>query len=109
MEDEGHLTSVVEQGKRIYTITAAGQQWLEEQGRDSATQMGGRRGGRGHEERSALRQRMMALMGGVQQVARHGTSEQIQEALAALDTATRQIYATLAGGRTDRVRDDGDR
>ena len=109
MEDEGHLTSVVEQGKRIYTITEAGQQWLGEQGRDSATHMGGRRGGRGHEERSALRQRMMALMGSIQQVARHGTSEQIQGVLAALDTATRQIYAILAGGRPDGAREDGDR
>ncbi|HYF61498.1 MAG TPA: hypothetical protein VD886_01710, partial [Herpetosiphonaceae bacterium] len=60
--------------------------------------MGGHRGhGKGHQERFALRQRMMAFMGGVQQVARHGTPEQLREVQSVLDSATQRIYAILAG------------
>jgi DNA-binding PadR family transcriptional regulator len=110
LEDEGLLTSVVEGGKRIYTITAAGQEQVAAQGNAAAGPMGGQRGRgeKGHEGRFALRQRIMALMGGVHQVARHGTPEQVREVQNVIESATQRVYAILAGVRPEDAPEERD-
>ncbi len=107
LEEEGRLTSEMIDGKRVYTITEDGRRLLDEhQQRQAAGGAGPRRHGfRGpgaapdlHE----LRQSAMALNASVMQVARHGTPDQVQEAMTLLDTVRREIYAILAKGDAER-------
>ncbi|HEY1012078.1 MAG TPA: PadR family transcriptional regulator, partial [Herpetosiphonaceae bacterium] len=98
LEDEGHVTSVAEAGKRIYEITEAGRAFLAQHEAEVREAAGGhRRQGRHREERVSLRQQVMALMASVQQVARHGTGEQIGQVRAIVENATKAVYAVLAG------------
>lgn len=107
LEDEGNLTSAVEDGKRIYTITEAGQTLLKEREQPQEPE---RRGGRGgpfgpwqpSPELNALRERSMALMSSLMQVARHGTPEQVRAAQEQIDATTREIYSILASGSSEK-------
>jgi len=103
LEDEGHLTSELVDGKRIYTITESGRELLEARQRDYAGErLGppwrGYRGPSGGPELDALRRSGMALSESTMQVARHGTPEQIRAVAALLDTTRREVYAILAQG-----------
>jgi DNA-binding PadR family transcriptional regulator len=103
LEDEGHLTAELVDGKRIYTITESGRGLLEARqqrhaGERSGPAWGAFRGPGGGPELEPLRRSGMALIDSAMQVARHGTPEQIRAATALLDTARREIYAILAKG-----------
>jgi len=101
LEDEGHLTSEVVDGKRVYTITESGRRLLEERRQRHEAEGFGPpwarfvRGSAGP-ELDALRRSGMALLDSAMQVARHGTPEQIRAATALLDTTRREIYGILA-------------
>jgi DNA-binding PadR family transcriptional regulator len=103
LEDEGHLTSELVDGKRIYTITESGRGLLEARQQHHAGERfgppwGGFRGPSGGPELDTLRRSGMALSESTMQVARHGTPEQIRAVAALLDTTRREIYAILAKG-----------
>jgi DNA-binding PadR family transcriptional regulator len=101
LEDEGSITSEASEGKRVYTITEAGSAVLAEW---RARQQGEGRSGRGAHRREMpaelheLRRTTMALAEGVMQVARHGSTAEIQSALKVLENARREVYAILARG-----------
>jgi DNA-binding PadR family transcriptional regulator len=100
LEDEGHLTSEQIDGKRVYTITESGRELLAEYHRQRAGEErhgrhGFRMGGAGPELHE-FRESAMALLASVMQLARHGTREQVQAAVALLDSTRREIYALLA-------------
>lgn len=101
LEDEGHLTSEAVDGKRVYTITTAGRQLLAERGPAAGPERGGPWGGAptGSTARTdlhELRERSMALMGVLQQVARHGTPDQVRAASEQIEAARRELYRILA-------------
>lgn len=103
LEEEGLVTSATVEGKRIYTVTEAGRGLLATQGRHHpAAGMGPHHGerpvGGASGDLDTLRRSTDALVAGVTQVARHGTTEQVQAATALLDTARRDIYRILAEG-----------
>jgi DNA-binding PadR family transcriptional regulator len=107
LEDEGHLTSELVDGKRVYTITESGRAQLAERqqrhaGERSGPPWGAFRGPSGGPELDALRRSGMALSESAMQVARHGTPEQIRAVTALLDTTRREIYAILAKGGEDQ-------
>jgi len=97
LEDEGAVTGELVDGKRVYTITEAGRQLLGE--RDAVPAPG--RGPLGpfaaRPEIHELRERSMALMGVLQQVARHGSAEQVRAASEQLEAVRRELYRILAG------------
>jgi DNA-binding PadR family transcriptional regulator len=101
LEEAGQLTSEQSDGKRVYTITEAGQQALAEHQRTSEP-VGGRGGRRGFRrggagpEMQQLGRSVMALFAGMKQLAQNGTPEQISAATAVFDTARRELYAILA-------------
>lgn len=107
LEEEGHLTSEVIDGKRVYSVTDSGRELLQGRRPEPAEGRGGpfgrgfRRGGP-PPEMHELREQGMALMAGVAQVVRHGSPEQIRAVIARLDAARRDIYAILAGSETER-------
>jgi DNA-binding PadR family transcriptional regulator len=107
LEDEGHLTSELVDGKRVYTITESGRAQLAERqqrhaGERSGPPWGAFRGPSDGPELDALRRSGMALSESAMQVARHGTPEQIRAVTALLDTTRREIYAILAKGGEDQ-------
>jgi DNA-binding PadR family transcriptional regulator len=107
LEDEGHLTSELVDGKRVYTITESGRAQLAERQQRHAGERfgppwGGFRGPSGGPELEALRRSGMALSESAMQVARHGTPEQIRAVTALLDATRREIYAILAKGGEDQ-------
>jgi DNA-binding PadR family transcriptional regulator len=106
LEDEGHLTSEMIDGKRVYTITESGRgQLAERQQRHAGERFGppwGAFRGSGGPELEALRRSGMALSESAMQAARHGTPEQIRAVTALLDTTRREIYAILAKGGEDQ-------
>jgi DNA-binding PadR family transcriptional regulator len=102
LEEEGHLSGELVEGKRIYTITDTGRKLLEERQAGPGGPWGGPRGGRGPmpggPELHELRERMGALMGVVAQVAQHGTPAQVQALNARLDELRRELYRIMADG-----------
>ena len=107
LEDEGHLTSELVDGKRIYTITESGRGQLEARQQHHAGERFGPGSGAfggpgGGPELEALRRSGMALSESVMQVARHGTPEQIRAAAALLETTRRDVYAILSRGSEDQ-------
>jgi DNA-binding PadR family transcriptional regulator len=109
LEDEGHLTSSIVDGKRVYTVTESGRQLLKERHERAGEREGfGPRGfqpGRMDPELIKLRDSSAALMSSLMQVARHGTAEQVRAAQALLDSARREIYGLLAAGESDQDRE----
>ncbi|GAB4431233.1 MAG: PadR family transcriptional regulator [Chloroflexi bacterium OHK40] len=103
LEEEGHITGELSEGKKVYSITETGRQLLQERpagpGRGPWSQPGP--GPELHE----LRTSMGALVGVIGQLARHGTPAQVRAASARLDALRRELYAILAGstgaGTTD--------
>lgn len=98
LEDEGSVTSEQIEGKRVYTITDAGRQLLEQhQQHRPHGHAPGSEGRHGPDaELETLQRSVMALMRSVKEVARHGTSEQRRAALERLDATRRELYRILA-------------
>ncbi len=101
LEEEGNLTSTMINDKRVYTITDAGRQLLEQREGDET---GNRRGpwGRGFNadmpQLKELQRNVMALMEVVMQAARYGNPEQIQAVQALLNKTNQDVHAILAKG-----------
>jgi DNA-binding PadR family transcriptional regulator len=109
LEDEGHLTSELRDGKRVYTITDSGRVVLQETRAQRGPQGGNERrdgGVRPGPELHALRGRALALMHSVMEVGRHGTPEQVRAALDVLDDTRRALYRILGGSDAPHERDD---
>ena len=96
LEDEGLITSEPVEGKRVYTITEAGRAALDEWlAREGAPGEGRMRGGP-RPELHTLRESVGALTASLIEVGRHGSPEQIQAAIALVDTTRRNLYSILA-------------
>ncbi len=96
LEDEGSVTSEQVEGKRVYTITDAGRQLLEQHRQRRPGRPEGERGNGPDAELERLQRSAMALMSSVKEVARHGTPEQRRAALERLDATRRELYRMLA-------------
>lgn len=103
LEEEGSLTSEQVDGKRVYTITDAGQRVLDE--RRQRPDAGPARGEPGSPppELESLRQSTTALLGSVMEAARHGTREQQRAVLERLNALRREIYGILAQDNRDEL------
>jgi DNA-binding PadR family transcriptional regulator len=92
LSDEDLVTSEERDGKRVYTLSKAGDAELaERQKRGEGAPWEGARGGE-------LREAIVALRMAVRQVAAVGTTEQRARAKTIIDEARRQIYELLAKG-----------
>jgi len=101
LEDEGYLTSESVGGKRVYTITEAGREYLQARPDAAAGhEWPGQRWG--NPELRDLRERMGALLGTVMEVARHGSPAQLREAITLLDSTRRELYRILARDEPER-------
>ncbi len=100
LEDGGFLTSETSDGKRVYTITAAGRQLLTaraEAGTDKAPWDAFKNFTASKpQEFHELRQAATDLAGAVIQVARSDNSERMKRVRELLELAKREIYAILA-------------
>lgn len=99
LEEEGHLTVIEQDGKRVYTVTESGHALLAERQAEGPGEAPWGRGPMpgGASELHELRSRVQALLAVVQQVAQHGTPEQTRAAIAQLDSARRELYRIMAG------------
>jgi DNA-binding PadR family transcriptional regulator len=114
LEEEGSVTSEVVDGKKVYTITDAGRQQLEQRDFEPMHERGAhfgpphQHGGRGEKgwqwrgpgmgspQLMALQQAWMALSATVMQAARFGKPEQVEAVQAVLNKANQEIHAILA-------------
>jgi DNA-binding PadR family transcriptional regulator len=95
LEDEGLITATTQDGKKAYTLTEAGQQFVNEnQDAVNASLQTGQEGGQGG--RMELRAALHALMGAVQQVAQAGSEVQVKEAASVIGAARKSLYRLLA-------------
>lgn len=100
LEESGYLTSEQENGKRIYTMTDAGREFLaahapqetSESARDTRRSSMAERS----QEFVALRNEVVELTSIIAQVARRGKPEQLQQVRERLEQLKREIYAMLA-------------
>lgn len=92
LEDQGLVVSEQVAGKRVFSLTTEGkeraaalpdkQPWVDQSGDADAER--------------ALREAFVGLIGAFKQVARAGSPEQIERAVAVLNEARRQMYSMLA-------------
>jgi DNA-binding PadR family transcriptional regulator len=99
LQDEGLITSIDRDGRKVFDLTDEGRRYVEEHADElrepwQVAEHGPR------ERFQGLMRSSMALAGAVQQVARLGTDEQATQALAVLDEARRTIYRILADDDT---------
>lgn len=98
LEEGGYLTSEQIDGKRVYTVTEAGRQLLEE--RNQQTASGSSESYRNPATPSAelvdLRKALVELTDAVAQLARSGDLEQANQARELLVQTKREIYRMLA-------------
>lgn len=102
LEEGGHLTSEMVEGKRVYTITEAGRKLLAERGTSGGT-------GTREEFRDAMmarRRRLRELSraavelgSAVMQAARYGDEQRAVKVQEILERTRREIYAILAEGK----------
>ncbi|AKG24838.1 hypothetical protein IJ00_25255 [Calothrix sp. 336/3] len=92
LEEGGYLISEQVQGKRVYTITDAGQELLAERG-DRPTWMNRREQ---PQELMELQKAMTDVGAAVMQVARSGNSQQIARVKELLNRVRREVYGILA-------------
>lgn len=97
LEEEGHLTSELVEGKRVYTITESGRQLLAQREQVRGPGRGPFGPGGVREELHELRHSAAALAEVVMQAARHGTPEQVRAIMAILERTRREVYGVLAG------------
>jgi DNA-binding PadR family transcriptional regulator len=94
LEDGGFVTSETVDGKRVYTITAAGRELLAQRAPDL-----GEAEDEEEDERApwvGLRQSTVALGAAVMQVARERDPAKLTRVREILDRARREVYAILA-------------
>jgi DNA-binding PadR family transcriptional regulator len=100
LEDGGYVTSESREGKRVYTITETGRQFLEERAQQEPSGFPGERFNNATagkpQEFNQLRQAATELAGAVFQVARSGNSDRISRVREMLERVKRDIYAILA-------------
>jgi DNA-binding PadR family transcriptional regulator len=99
LQDEGLVTSVDRDGRKVFDLTDEGRRYVEEHADElrepwQVAEHGPR------ERFQGLMRSSMALAAAVQQVARLGNDEQAAQALAVLDEARRTIYRILADDDT---------
>lgn len=100
LEDGGYVTSETTEGKRVYTITEAGRQFLAQ--RTQSEPNSGpwdmfRNAASGKpQEFHQLRQAATELAGAVIQVARSGNSDRMSRVKELLERTKREIYAILS-------------
>jgi len=97
LEDEGLVTSTEEEGKRVYTITAAGRAELDERRKRGEAGEPWEFGPMG-EGIAQLREAAFGLAAAAMQVARAGTDAQRTQAAEILAEARKRLYAMLAEG-----------
>ena len=95
LEDGGYVTSQTTEGKRVYTITDEGRQFLGERAQQEP-QGGPWEASRNKPQFNQLRQAAMELAGAVIQVARSGNSNRIDRVKKLLEGAKREVYTILA-------------
>ena len=98
LEDGGYVTSEARDGKRVYTITDEGRQFLAERAQQEtpgAPWDAFRKSGK-PEGFHQLRQSATELAGAVMQVARSGNADRMNRVCELLDRAKREIYAMLS-------------
>ncbi len=103
LEDEGNVSSATVDGKRIYTITEAGEKLLEQREKDHGEDdRPWRRGfggfGGNWEKRSELRHSIAALAESIIQAGRYGTPEQVKAVQDLLTKTNQEIHTILAQG-----------
>ena len=93
LDDGGYVTSEMVEGKRVYTITPEGRDFLSQRVSDADDE--------DDDERAPwvdLRQSAFSLAGAVMQVARERDAAKLARAKEILDRARRDVYAILADG-----------
>lgn len=94
LADEGLVTAAEAAGKKTYSLTDAGRAAADVAGGGSAPwETPGMRGGT---NRTAIPKAGAQLAQAAAQVARSGSTEQVDEAVAVLDDARRKLYSILA-------------
>lgn len=96
LEDGGYVISEASEGKRVYTITEAGRQFLTERPQQDSFDSPWEAFKNKPQEFNQLRQAAMELAGAVIQVARGGNSERMNRVKDLLERTKREIYAILA-------------
>jgi DNA-binding PadR family transcriptional regulator len=92
LEDEGMVAGEDQDGKRVFSLTDAGRQELEERrSRSDWTPPW-----EGDDRIAPLRKEAMSLFGAVKQAASTGDDQHLQVAIDALAEARKKIYASLA-------------
>ena len=109
LEDEGNVRSETTDGKRVYSITEAGEKLLAEREQEN-TDRGGdeerpwRRGfggfggqwGGNEPQRDDLRRSVVALMESVVQAGRYGTPDQIKAVQELINKTNQEVHSILA-------------
>ena len=92
LEDEGLVTAEEVEGRKVYSLTDAGQEAAPDRSE------GGRPWEQGDEDspRFEARKEMFKLMGAAKQVARADDEEQLKQAAEILKDARRKLYGLLA-------------
>lgn len=95
LADEGLVTADEADGRKTYSLTEAGRAEAQAAAADRSTpwEMPGMRAA---SRAGAIPKAGAQLAQAAAQVAQHGTSEQVTEAVAALDEARRKLYTILA-------------
>lgn len=93
LEDQGYVTSVQADGKRVFSITDEGRTHADEHKGASPWEEFAEKAG----PKLQLREAMISLGGATMQVMRGGTDEQAEQVAAILDEARKRIYLMLAG------------
>lgn len=96
LEDEGLVTLTEQGGRKLARLTDAGTAYVAEHRDELGSPFEDAAAGPAHPGR-ALRVGMEALGAAAAQVARTGSAEQVDQAVAALDRARRDLYLILAG------------
>jgi DNA-binding PadR family transcriptional regulator len=96
LEDGGYVTSETTEGKRVYTITETGRQFLAERTQQVPPGAPWEAFRNKPQEFNQLRQAAMELAGAVMQVARSGNSDRMNRVKELLERTKREIYAMLA-------------
>jgi DNA-binding PadR family transcriptional regulator len=96
LEDEGLVTTSTESGRRLATLTDAGREYVEQHADELGTPWQDAAERPVHPAR-ALSEAVGSLAAAARQVARSGSDEQAQRAVAVLERARRDLYLLLAG------------